>query len=447
LSKDCLDGTDERFDNEVIQHEDPFNLFINVNCLITITFVCEEKTCCHLRTFSCGDGECFRISCPNDPTCFISSSFPYLDSSAYSCQGTRRDISYSQSIYTTTRNLLGDCYKLLSCKIKFYSDFFNNTYNEEECLSSSSYNCSMEWISFPSEPIFGYFQFIYLTKNLMYNQNDSILPDYICNDPRQCLYLSKSTFQIGGLDCRSFKQYITMNYEYYIFYLYDVVSQLIEQCFLMGNRMKLTSNSSLFFCQYSQRYISKYRLLDSFPDCYFREDEPNSCAYNDPLIYSCKWINECLSLLNIDYNFDKCKNHYDKPDFDSPENIFQRICNGIDNKIRENVYIDQSNCELWPCYNPYTRCDDYFQCANLIDEIGCPKYNCNANELKCIIDYSDNYRCIKTRPNLRFPRNLFYSINFTNHKNEKYILWKNQTCLTISDLCHDEPIGMYDDGK
>jgi hypothetical protein len=35
LSKDCLDGTDERFNNEVIQYEDPFNLFIDVNCLIT----------------------------------------------------------------------------------------------------------------------------------------------------------------------------------------------------------------------------------------------------------------------------------------------------------------------------------------------------------------------------------------------------------------------------
>jgi hypothetical protein len=220
----------------------------------------------------------------------------------------------------------------------------------------------------------------------------------------------------------------------------------------MGNRMKLTSNSSLFYCQSSQRYISKHRLFNDFFDCYFREDEliPYNCSLDDSPLYSCKWKSKCLLSLGIDYSLNHCKTHYDTPNTNSQQNIFQRICNGIDNNIREGEFADEFHCELWPCYNPYTRCDDLFQCANLIDEVGCPNYNCSANELKCDIDYSNDYRCIpydhiyekprmnciKKNPSSRFSRNLFYSNNFTNSKHE-YISWKNKTCLTKSDLCGD----------
>ena len=35
---------------------------------------------------------------------------------------------------------------------------------------------------------------------------------------------------------------------------------------------------------------------------------------------------------------------------------------------------DENHCDLWPCDNLYTRCDDYWNCPNGIDELHCPLF-------------------------------------------------------------------------
>ncbi|CAF4260234.1 unnamed protein product, partial [Rotaria sordida] len=103
-------------------------------------------------------------------------------------------------------------------------------------------NCSMDNISFPAYLIFnGYFQVI---------------------------YSSKTTIQIGGLDCRPFNQVVEESYIMDLYDLHSVLDSLMDICSLMENINKYTSNSSLFYCQSSQRYISKHRLIDNIFDCY-----------------------------------------------------------------------------------------------------------------------------------------------------------------------------------
>ncbi|CAF3784435.1 unnamed protein product [Rotaria sordida] len=433
-SKDCLDGTDEE---ETILKRPELNDVSTLNCIKMLTFPCEERSCRYQRSFPCGDGECLDFGLNNGHF------------KGVSCSGTRRDIDYAYSIYKTLNHLSDDCQKLIFHKFGLYRPSPNKKedYTSENWLSLN--NCSMDNISFPAYPIFnGYFQVIYSTKSLINDSFSNAPPDYVCNDPRQCLHLPKATIQIGGLDCRPFNQAVE---EYYIMDLYDlhsVLDSLMDICSLMGNINKYTSNSSLFYCQSSQRYISKHRLIDSFVDCYHEEDEKyqNSCLLNDTQRFRCQSKQICISPIGITMFSGDCRDEYislTKP----KSSLLAFLCNFIPEVREENGDDDETNCEWWPCNNPYTRCDNIFHCANGIDEFDCPNSYCNINEFKCIIDDSIDYLCIsqaniyekiincsKHNDDEIICRKLFYSANLINEKN-KYLSWKETTCLTDNDIC------------
>ncbi|CAF4301566.1 unnamed protein product [Rotaria sordida] len=166
-----------------------------------LTFSCEERSCRYQRSFPCGDGECLDFGLNNGHF------------KGVSCSGTRRDIDYAYSIYKTLNHLSDDCQKLIFHKFGLYRPSPNKKedYTSENWLSLN--NCSMDNVSFPAYPIFnGYFQVIYSTKSLINDSFSNAPPDYVCNDPRQCLHLPKATLQIGGLDCRPFNQVVDESY-------------------------------------------------------------------------------------------------------------------------------------------------------------------------------------------------------------------------------------------
>ncbi|CAF5158158.1 unnamed protein product, partial [Rotaria sp. Silwood1] len=215
-----------------------------------------------------------------------------------------------------------------------------------------------------------------------------------------------------------------------LFYLHSALNSLDSMCALMGNINEYTSNSSLFYCELSHRYVSKHRLSDDITDCYHSEDEtyPDNCLLNNSQRFPCESKTKCLS--------SDCISNQDSLVNEFLPSTFALLCDDIFDGIYDDDENDESNCEWWPCYNPYTRCDTIFQCANGIDEMVCPNTNCSVNELKCDVNDPVNFRCIHqvyiyekpincSRDNTDeiICRNLFYSTNLINEENE-YLSWK-----------------------
>ncbi|CAF4152073.1 unnamed protein product, partial [Adineta steineri] len=437
-SRDCLDGTDEvpRFLGYVGNPRPSF-----LKCIDMVIFACEETTCRYPGYFSCGDGDCIYD---------YDTVFNIVGRKILGCFGTSRDIYYSRAIYMSAKQYPIDCYKLLFCKLRFYDYIQNDLFTERDCLSSnwsSTNNCTMEYLSFPLQPlVYGYFQPVYLTKNLMNHFRDKIPPTYICNDRRLCSNLSKATSPMDGLDCRLFSVSgpFEVDLDYYL-------RADAEKCQLMGNIYNYTSNSSLFYCNESHKHISKHRLIDGFRDCYHREDEnyKDSCLLNDTQRFKCTSEDKCLSPIGFDRYVPGCKGGEHK----NPKQVsnFQSLCTGHPGLQSEDNETDKTNCEWWPCNNPYTRCDTGFHCANGIDEFNCPNTKCKINEYQYSTIFP-NYYCIPQEYIYEMPldctnnnisdlcRKIFYSNSSTININNEYISWKNKSCLTTDDICGSQSI-------
>ncbi|CAF4316873.1 unnamed protein product, partial [Adineta steineri] len=259
-SRDCLDGTDE------------VPRFLGYRQHVVIQDIFR------------GDGDCIYD---------YDTVFNIVGRKILGCFGTSRDIYYSRAIYMSAKQYPIDCYKLLFCKLRFYDYIQNDLFTERDCLSSnwsSTNNCTMEYLSFPLQPlVYGYFQPVYLTKNLMNRFRNKTPPTHICNDRRLCSNLPKTTSPTHGLDCRLFPVPIPFEVDL-DHYLRD--NALI--CQLMGNNYNYTSNSSLFYCNESYKHISEHRLIDGFRDCYHREDEnyKDSCLLNDTQRSICASLRE-----------------------------------------------------------------------------------------------------------------------------------------------------------
>ncbi|CAF3857072.1 unnamed protein product, partial [Rotaria sordida] len=134
------------------------------------------------------------------------------------------------------------------------------------------------------------------------------------------------------------------------------------------------SHPSLFHCPLSLKCISIHRLVDGVSDCYFGEDEVfPTCQLNDSRRFTCKSEpNKCLSPIALYNGKADCKNNEDEMT-ETQRNIlhgyipFGLLCDGInDSLLLELNETDETNCEYWPCNNPYTRCNAFRNCFNEI---------------------------------------------------------------------------------
>ena len=440
-SNDCLDGSDE--DENYRPYADLDESFA-LNCIESMIFACEETMCRQPRAFSCGDGNCLGDLYVRN---IVGRKNP-------ACKSTGRDAYYNRAIYMSARQYPSDCYKLLFCKLKFYDFLENDTYNKQDCLYEnwlSSINCTTKYLSFPLKPLFyGYFQPVYSSELLISSFGKNIRPTYICNDPRLCLHLRTATSQVDdvNLDCRRFQPLNpSLDLEYNL-------ENSASICHLMGDINNFTSISSLFYCERSHRFISKHRLIDGIYDCYHREDEMynDSCSLNDTQRFRCTSEEKCLSPIGIGLGLPDCEDREDRKIKTTTASVFPRLCNlFLESETEEGNGIN--DCEWWPCNTPYTRCDNYYHCANGIDELNCPNVNCKINEYKCSVSvFDDEYYCIPQEYIYEIPldcdnndfdtpcRHIFYSnSSIINIKNE-YISWKEKICITKDDVCGDESI-------
>ncbi|CAF3313636.1 unnamed protein product [Rotaria sp. Silwood2] len=183
------------------------------------------------------------------------------------------------------------------------------------------------------------------------------------------------------------------------------------------------------------------RSTHSFPcgdeECH--ETYPENCLLNNSQHFPCESKKNFLS--------PDCISNQDSFVNEFLWSTFALLCDDIFYGIYDDDENDESNCEWWPCYNPYTRCDTIFQCANGIDEMGCPNTNCSVNELKCDVNdpansqcirqayiYEKSINCSKDNTDEIIYRRLFYSTNL------EYLPWKENTCLRDNDICGQQSI-------
>jgi hypothetical protein len=436
-SLDCLDGTDE-LEIDIPADHPQDNIFFS--CIDIATFSCEEATCRHPRSFACGDGECHRYVI-----------IPYH---TRQCIGTGRDWNSTRAIWASFDHLPSACGKALFCALKLY-DPFSDIYSAEQCLSGIHLfladSCPGQYVSFPKHPIlYGYFQFVYRTDRSIDGFEDNIIPDLVCNDPRQCLTLPNPKIKINGFDCRPNWQFFSKVIDHWM-YVYPQLADFIHACSTIGNDNQCAPHPSLFHCVHSEKCISKHRLIDGISDCYYEEDEKftDSCLLNDSQRFNCNTSNiTCLSPIAIGPALPNCPGKEDLLSHIYRRSPFTRLCNIFPEIITDDLgENDESHCDWWPCNNPYTRCDNSYHCANGIDEVNCADSKCGLDEHVCHIEDSDKHMCIPLtfvyEKRLSCPRNrsddthicrrLFYGNHTDNDAQD--ISWNPKKCLSDDDIC------------
>ena len=167
----------------------------------------------------------------------------------------------------------------------------------------------------------------------------------------------------------------------------------------------------------------------------------------------CTLEKRCLSPIGIGLDPPNCKSEEDIKFKINAASVFPHLCvMHPSTTIVEGNETYDNNCDWWPCHTPYTRCDNFYQCANGIDELNCPNVNCKINEYKCSVGSEDDYLCIPEEYIYEIPLNcdnnglhssyryVFYSnSSIINIKNE-YISWKEKICITKNDVCGYESI-------
>ncbi|UJR34648.1 hypothetical protein I4U23_027425 [Adineta vaga] len=317
-------------------------------------------------------------------------------------------------------------------------------------------HCFSEWLAIPEHPIlFGFFQFIYFTNRSIDQFKENIIPDFVCFNIQSCpMLLMKidSTQIINGLTCchpSNLTEFIEMKD------FNDLVSSFgfyYHQCLKMSNE-KSCINSSYFYCNESMKCISYHRVGDGARDCIFREDETfNTCQWNNSNRFKCQSdSNKCLSSVAVGNGAPDCPLGEDEI-FSYTQNLvilvpFVELCNHYNNRKIVSLMLtetDESNCDWWPCNNPYTYCDKYWNCPNGEDEINCPNTKCSFNEHECYKDYFESPYCIPLihmyekyldSCNDTFLLREFYFYNGTTNINDDYFSWNDSKCITPYKVC------------
>ncbi|UJR18084.1 hypothetical protein I4U23_004984 [Adineta vaga] len=326
---------------------------------------------------------------------------------------------------------------------------------DEDCEPLSKH-CKSEWLVIPAVPVlFGFFQFVYFTNRSVDDFKASIEPDLVCFHARACprVVLDIVPIQVtNGLTCFS-----PVNFS--LFYklnnfndAFDIFSHYNRYCRTTGIEQSCI-NSFDFYCNESMKCISYNRVGDVQSDCYYGEDEQfDACHLNDSNRFKCSSEpNKCLLQVATGDNIINCRGEEDEM-FAYTQHFsillpYAYICDA-DSHLYSYFYTmndtDESNCHWWPCNNPYTHCNQLWNCPNGIDERNCPDSKCSFNEHECYNQQSKSFYCISLTNiydkyfnscnETSFERNVYF-YNGTDDISKDYFSWNNSHCLNFDKLC------------
>lgn len=376
INPDCLDRSDERDMQSITDL-----------CFQDPTFRCEEHSCRPgKRDFVCGDGQCVDE----------------LDK----CRNGR-NVLFKELLVTWSVPLLTECRILMSCLTQM-TNFIDGElckfwYKEFSNSAKVIKNYCPSEFPFPLTPVaFEHVRFIY--KNSVTNLNNVrvLMPNYICYDQRRCNF--RPSIHVLNLTCQySYELGFNSNNYYSEWALFlTEIKQHFRSCLsvLASNETEhaaqLHSNSVLYRCVNSTKFISKHRLVDGYRDCPENDDElfPASCSLNHTYRIQCSKVNTCLSPV---LNRENCPMFH--PSEDPTKLSFTEICDGFVHSlplsINGTLVTDESGCaEHWPCDNMYTRCDGFWTCLNGLDEANCSYSTCPAFKHECVSPVDNNMICL-----------------------------------------------------
>ncbi|UJR07008.1 hypothetical protein I4U23_011297 [Adineta vaga] len=262
---------------------------------------------------------------------------------------------------------------------------------DEDCEPLSKH-CESEWLVIPAVPVlFGFFQFVYFTNRSVDDFKASIEPDLVCFHAQACPRLVLDIVPIQVIN--GLTRFSPVNFS--LFYklnnfndVFSIFSDYNRYCRKKGTETFCT-NLSDFYCNKSMKCISYNRIGDGQSDCYYGEDEQfNACHLNDSNRFQClSDPTKCLLQVATGDNIINCRGEDDEMFAYTQHSIvllpYAYICNRDSNflLIHSMNHTDESNCHWWPCDNPYTHCDEHWNCPNGIDELNCP----NSRSLSGII--------------------------------------------------------------
>jgi hypothetical protein len=202
-------------------------------------------------------------------------------------------------------------------------------------------------------------------------------------------------------------------------YLYRYFKIFNENCLKTGID-KSCQNSSYFYCNQSMKCIPYHRVNDGNNDCYFKEDELFNM--NELFIYAQKMV----TLVPF-------------------PNLCNNAINGYLLSPGTNETNDETNCDWWPCNNPYTQCDRIWHCLNGADELNCPDTKCSYNEHQCqneeqfglsyCISLADIYDKYLDYCNHTSQYRLVYFYTKSQLLGRPPISWNISKCISSDELC------------
>ncbi|CAF1529423.1 unnamed protein product, partial [Adineta ricciae] len=296
-----------------------------------------------------------------------------------------RDQHMTKTLFTSFHYISNvPCRKLLMCYIRPDRIHFLSHLPDEIHCELPLEHCPLKWVVFPEYPIlYSTFQFVYFTNRSISLSTDDITPDLICFNAIRCpeyVFCSIDIEIQHGLHCcRAFD------------ILYDPIDTW-----------------DAFQLMFELIFQNCFKIIQS--DTSLSIDENANSSVN-------LWLNS----------------HKTFP--------FAHFCDGQWH-IRDNdesTETDETNCDLWPCNNPYTRCNQYLHCWNAIDEVNCPKDQCGSDELYCK-DEAFQIRYCLPRSFLADDHTKFTSdrysrvvhlINETIGDVRNYFFWNQTKCLTV----------------
>ncbi|CAF4641175.1 unnamed protein product [Rotaria sp. Silwood1] len=316
----------------------------------------------------------------------------------------------------------------------------------------------MEWMVMPEHPMmFGFIQFVYLTNRSIDEFKKSAVPDFICFDAQKCPALLATITPINiihGLTCCNISNLI--NYVEFLDFdrLISTFPGIIRNCWTRDIETSC-ANSSYFHCNQSLKCIPYNRVGDGIADCFHSEDESfNACHLNDSNRFTCESNpNQCLLPVALGNGLPDCPQGEDELYAYTSSLVklmpFASLCNyynDYEGPASDFMETDETNCEWWPCNNPYTRCDNFWHCLNGIDELNCPNAPCSLNEHECENILLGSSYCLplnhifdKYIDNCSDPlaTRQIYFYNGTQNINNDYLSWNNTKCVTTNEICRN----------
>jgi hypothetical protein len=229
---------DDISDGDCLDRSDELSKIYMKSCFQDPTFRCEEHTCKQIGyQFTCGDGQCVN-------------KFEYCNNG--------RHRALEESLFNEG-NLSDKCFNSILC----YTQLIHQIDDTLSCESVLENDCPPVF-QFPLIPIhFGHIRFLYTNSQISQKSGSDFHPTYICYDEHLCDFL------VSNFSSRDQKCVESAILEPFIDYTDDLwvdmilwIDDIFRPCSIKHQMNVNKTNSSLYFCQNSSKWISKYRIRD-----------------------------------------------------------------------------------------------------------------------------------------------------------------------------------------